>query len=91
MTGYILLAALVLLQVADVKTTNDVISRGGRELNPVVKAFMKIFGKAWEWVKSAVVIALGVFLLYLQTTISLVVLAGLVLLYAWVVWHNYNQ
>lgn len=56
----IYLLALAALQVADAYTTIKVINAGGRELNPVIKKLMGIFGMLPALViKGAVVVAVA--------------------------------
>lgn len=51
-TDLMIWAAFALAQLADVLTTNKILSQGGRELNPVVAKLMDTFGGAWPYAKA---------------------------------------
>lgn len=57
MTKRILLLAFVVLQVADVFTTRQVLAAGGWEANPVVSWTMTAFGPWWAVPKLALMLA----------------------------------
>ncbi len=57
MTKRILLLTFVLLQLADVFTTNSVLAAGGREANPLMAAAMSNCGSLWWAPKLAVALA----------------------------------
>jgi uncharacterized protein DUF5658 len=54
-TLQIMLAAFVLIEVADLATTNAIIQRGGTEANPLMAWAMTSFGGAWVIPKLALV------------------------------------
>jgi len=52
MASIVITAVLLALQVADVLTTNRVLARGGREVNPLMALAMRRLGRLW-WVPKA--------------------------------------
>lgn len=65
MTAWILAALLVALQVPDILTTNAILARGGRELNPLMRLCMRL-GAAWSlpwWLPKAVLASAGAWFL----------------------------
>ena len=88
---YVLLSLLIILQYFDGLTTYRLLSRGGRELNPVVRWCINRFGLA-----GGLVLVKGNIALLLAWT-SLVgimpwwVLAVLCVLYVFVVVHNFKE
>lgn len=56
--SFILALVFAVLQFLDVKTTNQVLANGGKELNPIMKKFQDRLGKYW-WLPKAL-FALGV-------------------------------
>lgn len=88
---YVLLALLVILQYYDGLTTYRLLSKGGRELNPVVRWFINRFG-----LRNGLLLVKGnIALLILWTTLvgimPMGMLAALCLLYIWVVYHNFTE
>lgn len=88
---YILLAVFTLLQFIDSWTTYKVISKSGRELNPIVRFFIDKLGikTGLAVVKTATVgiVCTGTILGYFLAF----PLAVLCLVYGFVVYHNYLQ
>ena len=84
-----LIAINALLQVLDVITTNGALANGAREANPIVKAMMDRFGRAW-WVPKIIGAGLLLYAAWLHssplTTIALGILA---VWYSKVVLGNY--
>ena len=62
MTKRLLLLAFVLLQIADVLTTWQVLAAGGWEANPVVVWAMTAFGSWWPVPKLAFMLACALFM-----------------------------
>ena len=93
---YIMLAAIGLLQIADVYTTNLVLTkRGGfnpaREGNPFLRWVMERTGRAW-WVVKLIIAGVMILAIYraggpLSYALGAIVFAA----YAWVVHHNWQQ
>ncbi len=54
--------ALFAVQIADVWTTNQILARGGRELNPIMKWIMDKTGDQWSVVKVAAALIVAAFL-----------------------------
>lgn len=86
-----MLAIFILLQLADVWTTHEVLKRGGVEDQPFMRRLMELFGDA----KTAMVI--GKLLMLAGLWYAIVTdqmpdswLAGFCALYAVVVWSNYE-
>lgn len=88
---YALFVFLVALQAGDVLTTNKLLSKGGREANPLMLWVMSKLGSYWWSVKVALMLALGYLVYQLPNFHMLLALAALNLLYLWVVLHNYRQ
>lgn len=83
-----LLILFTLLQLADVWTTLEVLKRGGREANPIVRYFIEHYGA-----KEALIglkVALAVFLAAVWPHVTWQLLAGLNVFFALVVWSNYE-
>lgn len=62
MLNIILFVLFMSFQVADVVTTNEVLSKGGREVNPIAAWMMAQFGKHWWVPKVIIAIVAGVIL-----------------------------
>ena len=88
---YILLIVLLVLQYYDIWTTNKILSQGGTELNPVEEFCMKMLKNAWWLPKILIVIGPAIYLVYIHTLTTLILLTLLVIYYIWVVYHNFNQ
>lgn len=90
-TFYPLFALLVVLNILDVILTVRILDKGGRELNPVMAAAMRAIGvkPALILFKAAVLIAGWNFLP--GSAYSSHIVAGLCLLYAFVVWNNWRH
>lgn len=87
-TNYILLAVLIILQLGDWYTTHTIISKGGKELNPVmVWAIGKVGQTAAFAIKGLLVIAIGV----LAAQISALEIGALAGVYALIVGWNFYQ
>lgn len=80
---------LVLLQLADYWTTSTLLRRGGEELNPVLNWLFRRFAAKRVLIvyKSGIAVAAA----WLAYAGFVWLLAVLVVLYAWVVWHNVQQ
>lgn len=87
----ILLALLIILQYYDGLTTYRLLSRGGRELNPVVRWCIDRFGL----LNGLILVKGNIALLITWTTLvglmPVWILAGLCLLYVAVVYHNFTE
>ncbi len=84
-----LVSLLMLLQVLDVVSTNRVLSRGGREFNPIIVWIMQRMGRAWWMPKLAVAsVPSGFAVAYANPRID-AVLAGIALAYTVVVANNF--
>ena len=88
---YVLLSLLIILQYYDGLTTYRLLSKGGRELNPVVRWFINQFG-----LRNGLLLVKGnIAVLITWTTLVGImpvgVLAALCLLYIWVVYHNFTE
>ena len=82
---------LVVLNVADAILTVRILGGGGRELNPFMAAAMRVVGvkPALLLIKAA---GLGVaFGALYGAAYSAHVMAGMCLIYVFVVWHNWRQ
>lgn len=79
---YILLSLLLLLQYYDGLTTYRVLSKGGRELNPLVRWCINKFG-----LRNGLLLVKG----NIAVLITWTTLAGLCVLYTWVVYHNFTE
>lgn len=85
------LGLLALMQVGDICTTNLVISQGGHEDNPVLKALMGDLGADWRLAKAGFAgMAIIILLLVGPGVLSWLVLVGLLAAYAWVISHNWG-
>lgn len=87
----VLIGVFAMFQLLDAITTNIIIRQGGYEKNPVMRWFMKVFGRLWWWPKLALVI--GVVLAHVEYQYfvypaAFAVLMLLVLLYMWIVYNN---
>lgn len=88
---YIVIAIFIILQVLDVISTNQALSRGNREANPIVKKLMDIFGPVW-WLPKLV----GVFaLLYIGVPMlpvmgATVMIVALNIFYGYFVYNNFQ-
>lgn len=88
---WLLLVVFVLLQIADVWTTNKVLARGGREKNPIVRFLMRLFGQLWWVPKLILTIGCGLYLAVQPWPEGPLWLVFIIVLYAWVVWSNLRQ
>ena len=67
MTQIVLIWSLfICAQLADVWTTNKVLSQGGRELNGLVAGIMREHEDKWGWVKFGLAMCLGLILHFYQ-------------------------
>ena len=90
MLVWILAGTLVALQVPDILSTNAILARGGRELNPVVRAFMRL-GR-WWWLPKVAVCAWAAWLIAAMGVVEAVAcLAVLNVIYLLVVVSNLRQ
>ena len=55
----ITILALLAVQIADVWTTNRILERGGRELNPFIRWIMDKTGDQWPFFKVTAALALA--------------------------------
>ena len=84
--GFLILLAL--LQVADWYSTRAILIKGGRELNPIVAAGIKVLGMdAFLIGKGLLVVALG----YWIGTQTAWLLVTLVIFYIGIVMHNWKS
>jgi hypothetical protein len=84
-----LVTFLMLLQFLDVVSTNRVLSRGGREFNPIIAWIMQRLGRAWWMPKFAVVsVPSGFAVAYANPRID-AALAGIAVAYVVVVANNF--
>nr|WP_209280120.1 DUF5658 family protein [Desulfobaculum xiamenense] len=81
----------VALQVADVWSTNRILLRGGRELNPVVRWLMRACGRWWWVPKIVIATACGVYLTLEPWPDGPAVLGLVTAIYVWVVYRNLRQ
>ncbi len=86
MFTWLLFLIFVLLQVADVRTTDKALLNGAIEANPVVRWVMGKLGDRW-WLVKLLPLAGGVVLLVHQAWVALLVLN---LIFGFVVWHNHR-
>lgn len=83
----ILIAALIIaLGCVDVFLTSEVIKKGGREANPVMRLLMERSPFAWEFVKITVHVAVAISVL--QFDFMLWGGQLFVVVYLWVCYHN---
>lgn len=61
MLTWILAGTVVALQVPDIVSTNAILARGGREMNPIIRACMRL-GRWWWVPKLAVAVAASWFI-----------------------------
>ncbi|MFG6661155.1 DUF5658 family protein [Sulfitobacter sp. 915] len=59
MFDLITIIAMFLVQIADVWTTNQILSRGGVELNPFIRWVMEKTGDQWSFIKVALALAVA--------------------------------
>lgn len=90
--SYFLYLVLIILNVADYKTTFIILSKGGVEKNPLVNWCIKRWGikRGIIYIKAVPLIVMG-FLVFLYPSAVKNSLIVIVFLYAWVVWHNYRE
>ena len=79
-----LLISLAALQVADALSTIKVIELGGRELNPIVRWLIEVFGMVPALVIKGVVVMLAAW--HLTTTMLLVMILFYFAVIAWNSW-----
>lgn len=83
MLAMYLLVALGVLQIADWYTTISILERGGKELNPVMRKAMELFGEEPALaIKGIVVLLCGFFLMQHVFWLALLVIIY-VLVVAW--------
>lgn len=83
----ILLIVFVVVQIADVWSTNRAISNGAVEANPAIAWVMKVTGKLWPVVKLGVAIPSGVYLYHIGWFYPLL---ALTVVMAYIVYKNYK-
>lgn len=89
---YALIVALIVLNVADVYTTYQLLKAGGSELNKAVAWLIAKCGLVAGLVASKLpVVPLVVLSVYEETVIGQVMLGVLCACAGWVVWHNYRE
>lgn len=91
-----LLAVLIVLcQFIDFATTYRIITNGGKEMNPVVKKLMDIFGLELGLFIAKFYVAgfvwIGAMLGWFESEIGLIALLALAVLYVAVAVHNLRQ
>lgn len=68
--------AIITLSVVDIILTNEIISNGGKELNPIMVCLMKICGKLWWLPKiTATILSVGI-LVWINHWLPLAVVCG---------------
>ena len=92
---YSLACGITLLQIADFWLTYKVLAKGGTELNPVMARLMGLFGRgiglAIGKIYTAIFVLGGTYLGWFDSREGVAVLALILGLYVWVVWHNWVQ
>lgn len=85
---YVLVAILFLEQLGDWYSTRTILNKGGVEQNAIMATVFKLIGVDTALaIKTIVVPILG----YVVGIQSIYVLIGLVLLYVWVLYHNWKS
>lgn len=88
-TQAFLFAALVVLQLADIATTFYIISRQiGREANPVMAWIIRKCGLAPGLLLPKAAVLTALYLALLEHSMPHWMLAGLIILYGWVIYNN---
>ena len=89
----VLLALIIILQLLDAWTTFRVLEQGGREMNPLLAWAMSGIGVTLALViaKGTAIAAFIIAYLLAPATVFMVMAAGIAVVYAWVVWHNWGQ
>ena len=90
MVDFILAAALIVLQIPDILTTNRIVGAGGRELNPLVRGLMRL-GFFWWVPKFLVAVVCAVVFLWTGDDGGRLVMMGIIVVYALAVASNYRQ
>jgi hypothetical protein len=82
------IAILLVLCYMDIVTTNSIISKGGRELNPLMAYFMVHLGDWWWIPKAVMTLCVGWILYYIDKPIimTIVILIQAVVV-AWNLWQ----
>ncbi|WP_029893602.1 DUF5658 family protein [Desulfohalovibrio reitneri] len=91
MLDWLLAALTAVLQVPDILTTNALLSRGGRELNPGVRLLMRLFRRRWWWAKLAIALPATAFLAASPDPLATWALGLVALLHVAAVWSNLRQ
>lgn len=87
---FLLAIAAMSLEVIDVLSTYHLLSRGGREANPIVEWFMEVLGEAWPLCKLPEVAVIIILWAFAPRPIAVICLGLMVIGYSFVVWHNYQ-
>lgn len=84
----VLFLLFAVLQWVDYELTTGILNRGGRELNPVMRAVMNRFGMRGFAAVKVIIVALGFGLAHIDATTALAVLC---VVYIGVVVWNWRQ
>lgn len=85
----LMIVVYLVLQYLDVTTTNELLDRGGRELNPWLIKLMKWGGRYWGFLKIVIHGFLPLTVLpFIGDVYKLILMSLLIALYAFVVGHN---
>jgi hypothetical protein len=84
----VLFLIVLAMQAGDAYLTWRILRGGGRELNPVVRFLIERFGlvPGLAIAKGALALLTGLYLVDLVPA-----LLGVMTVYAWVLWHNWQQ
>jgi hypothetical protein len=89
MTHYLLLAAIVLLQIADAATTIYILERGGVELNPIMRRLMGEAGVRHALaIKILFVAAISAWVMFMHPRHATVALSAIAIAYMLIVCFN---
>ena len=91
MIDWALFWAMLVVQLLDVLTTNRILAGGGRELNPVMRLFMRLGGRWWWVPKLAVAIIASLVLAVDESELATWLLGGILFCYVVVVVSNLYQ
>jgi hypothetical protein len=92
MLNLILLSLLTVLQFADAYTTHIILSRGGRENNPLMRSLFERLGilPAMAVMKGLVILAAGVAVVLAPVPAQWAI-AAVCIFYCWLVWKNWRE
>lgn len=86
----ILSAIFFLLNLWDARITDKVIANGGKEVAPIKWLFGEKMTSEWRWAFKMTVCVLALYAVwtYVPWPFDWLMLLGMDILFAWVVWHN---